>query len=97
MSRANDGITFPLAHLLALFNVAWSLADQAAVRDLSTSVTPAQVAFAPGLLAAQVLVLITTGGLVRIDMQIDALMADRHLACNLLGAPLNAQVPVYPN
>ena len=28
-------------------------------------------------------------------MQIDALMADRHLACNLLGDPLNAQVEIY--
>jgi hypothetical protein len=45
-----------MAHLLAIFNVAWSLADRAAVRDLATPVTPAQVAFAPGLLAAQVLV-----------------------------------------
>ena len=28
-------------------------------------------------------------------MQIHALMADRHLACNLLGAPLNAKVEVH--
>ena len=28
-------------------------------------------------------------------MQIDALMADSHLACNLLGAPLNAQVEIH--
>ncbi len=42
--------------LLAIFNVAWSLADRAAVRDLATPVTPAQVAFAPGQLAAQVFV-----------------------------------------
>ena len=27
-------------------------------------------------------------------MQIDALMDDRHLACNLLWAPLNAQVKI---
>ena len=27
-------------------------------------------------------------------MQIDALMADRHLACKLLGAPLNAQLDI---
>ena len=28
-------------------------------------------------------------------MQIDALMADRHLACNLLGAPFNAKVEIH--
>ena len=28
-------------------------------------------------------------------MQIHALMADRHLACNLIGAPLNAKVEVH--
>jgi hypothetical protein len=27
-------------------------------------------------------------------MQIDARMADRHLACNLLGAPLNYQIEI---
>lgn len=30
-----------------------------------------------------------------IHMQIDALMADLHLACNLLEAPLNAQVEIH--
>jgi hypothetical protein len=53
---ANDGIAVPVAHLLAILNAAWSFADRAAVRDLPTPVTSAQVAFAPGLLAAQVLV-----------------------------------------
>jgi hypothetical protein len=28
-------------------------------------------------------------------MQIDALMADRHLDCKLLGAPLNAQKEIH--
>ena len=50
----DDGVTFPVAHLLALLNVAWPLADRAAVGDLPAPVTPAQVAFAPRLLAAQV-------------------------------------------
>ena len=84
-----------MAHLLAIFNVAWSIADRAAIGDLATAVTPAQVAFAPGLLAAQVLVQITVNGFVGIHMQIDALMADSHLACNLPGAPLNAQVEIH--
>jgi hypothetical protein len=43
-----------MAHLLAIFNVAWSLADQAAVRDLPAPVTLDQVALAPRLLTAQV-------------------------------------------
>ena len=34
----------------------WSLAARSAVRDLTVSVTPAQVAITPGLLAAQVYV-----------------------------------------
>ncbi len=54
MSRTNDSVTLPVAHLLAIFNVTWSLADRAAVRDLPALVTPAQVALAPGLLTAQV-------------------------------------------
>ncbi len=58
-------------------------------------VTSAQVAIAPGLWAAQVLESITTGGLVGINMQLDALMADRYLTCNLLRAPLNAQVEIH--
>ncbi len=28
-------------------------------------------------------------------MQVNALVVDRHLACNLLGAPLNAKVVVH--
>lgn len=57
MSRANDGITFSVAHLLAIFNVTGSLADQAAVvRDLSAPVSTTRVAFASGLLAAKVVV-----------------------------------------
>ena len=51
---SDDGVTFPVAHLLVLLNVAWPLADRAAVGDLPAPVTPAQVAFAPRLLAAQV-------------------------------------------
>ena len=56
MSRDNDSITFPVAHLLAIFNVAWSLVDRETIGDLSAPVTPAQMAFAPGLLTAQALV-----------------------------------------
>ena len=40
VSCANDGINLPLAHLLAIFNVSWSLADRTAIGDLSTPVTP---------------------------------------------------------
>ncbi len=81
--------------MLAIFNVAWSLADRAVVWDSPASVTSTQVAFSPGLLAAQVRVQITNGGFVRIHMQVDVLMADSHLACNLLGAPLNAQIEIH--
>ncbi len=95
MRGSDDGVAFPVTHLLAMFNMAWPLADRAAVRDLSAPVTPAQVALAPGLLVAQVLVSITASGFVGIHMQIDALMGDLHLGCNLLGAPLNAQVKIH--
>ena len=54
MSRAKDGFAFPVPHLLAIFNVAGSLADRAAIVDLSAPVTPTQVAFAPELLTEQV-------------------------------------------
>ncbi len=43
-----------MAHLLAIFNVAWSFADREVVRDLPASVKFAQVTFSLGLLAAQV-------------------------------------------
>ena len=38
LSCANDGIARPVAHLLAIFNVAWSLADRVAVWDLPAPV-----------------------------------------------------------
>ena len=69
-----------MTHLLAILYVAWSLSDRAAIADLASSITPAQVAIAPGLLDDLVRVEITTGGFVGIHMQIDVLMADRNLA-----------------
>ena len=35
---ANDGVALPVAYLLALFNMAWPLADRASVGDLPASV-----------------------------------------------------------
>ena len=64
------------------------------IGSLSAPVTPAQMVFAPGLLTAQVCVQITTGGFVRIHMQVNALVADRYLAFNLLVAPSNSKVKV---
>lgn len=55
MTLVNDGISFPVAHMHAIFNVAWSLADRAVIGDVATFVTSEQMAFAPGLLAEQVL------------------------------------------
>jgi len=84
-----------VAHLLALLNMSRALADRTAIGDLSTPVTATQVAFAPGLLAAQVFVQLTASGLVGINMQVHAFVADLELAGNLLGAPLHAQVKVH--
>jgi len=94
VSRADDGIALPMAHLLAIFNVAWPLTDRARIGNLSAPVTPAQMAFASGFLASKVLVQIASSGLVRVNMQIDTFMAYRHLACNLLRAQLDAQIEI---
>lgn len=63
--------------------------------DLSTPVTPTQMLFAPGLLAAQVLVQLSASGLVGIDMQVHAFVTDLKLAGDLLRAPLDPQVKVH--
>jgi hypothetical protein len=55
VSRANGGITLLVPHLLAIFNVAWSLADRARVGNLSAPVMSAQIPFASGFLASQLL------------------------------------------
>ena len=95
VSRANASVALPVAHFIAIFNVTCPLADRGTIGDLAKPVTPTQVALAPRLLATQILVQISTSSLVRIHMQKDALMADRYLALNLLGAPLNAKVEIH--
>jgi hypothetical protein len=77
--------------LLAIFNMAWSLTEQAAVGDLSAPVSSAQMLFASGFLASKVFAQITTSGLVRVDMQINALVADPDLVGHLLGTPFNTK------
>ena len=89
---ANDRITLPVANLFAQLNVGWAMADGAAIGNLAAPVTSTQVAFASGLMAAQVLVQGTASGLIRIDMQVNALVADLKLACDLLGTPLHTKV-----
>ena len=77
VSRANRSNALSAAHLLALLDVAWPLDDGASIGDMAAPLTSAQVAFAPWLLAAHVLVKATTSGFVRINMQVNALVADR--------------------
>ena len=50
------------------------------------------MAFAPGLLAAQVLVQMTSCSLVCINMQVNALVTDLQFAGDLFGTPLHAEV-----
>ena len=92
VARANDRVAFPMPHLLASLNVCWTITNGAAICNLPASVTPAQVAFTPGLLAAQALVQLAPIGLVGINMLVHRFMADGQLVGNLFGAPLNAQV-----
>jgi hypothetical protein len=54
VSRANDGITFPVPHLLAILNWAEFIADRATVVNLSAPVTSAQIPFTSGFLASHV-------------------------------------------
>lgn len=89
---ANDGVALPVAYLPACINVAWPLADRTSVGDLPASVAALQIALAPRFLAAQVLVQMAAGGLVRIDMLVHALVADGEFVSNLLGAPLQSKV-----
>jgi hypothetical protein len=95
MCGVNDGVALPVADLRALLNVGWTLADGAAMGDLTTPVSPTQVTFAPGFLAAQVLVQVTPGGFVGINMQVHAFVTDLQLAGNLFGAPLHTQVKIH--
>jgi hypothetical protein len=48
----NDGISIPVIHYFAIFNLACSLADRTAVRDQSALVKPAKMAFVLGFLAS---------------------------------------------
>jgi hypothetical protein len=92
--NAIDGIAFPVAHLLAIFNVAWSLEVLATIGNVSKPVTYAHMPFAPGFLASHVLVLIFSSGLIRVDVKINTIMNYSNLAFYLLGAPLNSKVEV---
>ena len=93
--NANHCIPLQKAHLFALLNMAWSLADQATVGYLSAPVTSAQMPFSSGFLTSKALVQITTSGPVRLEIYIDAFMTDGHFACNLHKAPLNQKVESY--
>ena len=56
VSRPNDRIALPVAHLLARLNVRRPLANRAPVGNLSSPIMPRQTPPASGLLTAQVLV-----------------------------------------
>ena len=92
VTSADNRIAFPVTNLLAPLNVQGTLTDGATVENLPTPVAPAQVAFAPGLLAAQALMQFATAGFVGIDVLVHRLMADWQLICNLFRAPFNPQV-----
>lgn len=70
MRCANDSVALPVAYLLALLNVARSIAYRLAIGDLPTPVACAQMPFASGFLASKVSVQIAASRLVRINMQI---------------------------
>jgi hypothetical protein len=90
VTSSDNRIAFPVPDLLLPLNVQGTLADGATVEDLPAPVTPAQVAFAPGLLAAQALMQLATAGFVGVDVLVHRLMADGQLARNLFWTRLNS-------
>lgn len=88
------GNAFQVPQVFAIINVACAHADRATVWNLSAPVMSAQKPFSSGFLAAQVLMQIASCDFIRIYMQQNALVTERHHARNLLGAPLNLKVKV---
>ena len=88
--RADDRVSFPMAHLLSSFDMRRPITQGAPVRDLAPSVPPAGVALFLLRLATQVLPQLATSGLVGINLLVKRLMADWQLASNLLRTPLQA-------
>lgn len=71
----DDGVGFPIANATLLQNERRALADTATALDLASALIRA-VAFASLFAAAQVLMKLSAHCFVRIDILIDALMAD---------------------
>ena len=91
--RSDDGVAFPMTHLLAALNVRRALAQRPAVGDLPLAITTTGVALylLLLLLATQVLPQRGALSLVCINMQVKRFMAHGQLAGDLPRAPLQAQ------
>ena len=91
MVGADHGVAFPMTNLLATFKASRALAQRSAVKDLPPAVSSTGVAFSLLLLAAQVFPQGAALGLVGVNVLVKRLVAHRQTACDLLGAPLQAQ------
>ena len=79
-----------MTNLLPSFNMQGSFAQRPSIGDLPPTVTSARITFPLLLLAAQTLPKNSALSLVRINMLVHRLMADRQSCCNLLRTPLHA-------
>ncbi len=78
MVATDDGVSFPIAEPLLALNKRGTFLNTGARRQLPSAVIR-PVAFAPLLLAAQVAMECAAGLFVRVNVLIDALVADRRL------------------
>src|SRR5579859_1569422 len=102
LARPEHGVPLPMPELPTRLDDPWPRADQALAREAAPAVVAA-VAFAPLLpRAAEVAVKLAPGRLIRPDVAIDGLVADRELpvaaqpAGHLLGTPVLAHQGLDP-
>jgi hypothetical protein len=88
----NHGIAFPVPNLLAAVDAGRAQGNRHPHGDLSTPVLASPQPFAPGLLASAVFVQTPALGFLGVDAQVNRLMADGKVPCNLLGAPVAADI-----
>ncbi len=88
MVRANDRVAFPMDHLLSGFDMRRPITQGAPMRDLDPPVPPSGIALSLLLLATKVLAQHAASSLVKVNILVKRLMAEWHLACNLLRAPI---------
>ena len=85
---APRAVDLPVPNVLAAVDTRWAQSKGHPHGDLSTSVLASTQPFAPRLLAPKVLVQAAALGFVRVDAQVNRLVADRKESGNLFRAPV---------